>query len=110
MDPILAELERVAGSCDWGRPRIPLVSNLTGAPVEAFDGAYWREHAREPVRFADGVERPAGVGCNVFLETGPQPVASGLGSRVGPDRGGGRKRCRGAEARRTAEGGGGKSG
>src|SRR3546814_13036071 len=56
----LDELERVAGSCDWRRPRIPVVSNLTGAPVEAFDGAYWRAHAREPVRFAAGAEGFAG--------------------------------------------------
>src|SRR3546814_16114182 len=38
MDPLLAELERVAGPSDWGRPRIPLVSNFTGAPVTTFRG------------------------------------------------------------------------
>ncbi|GHD52872.1 polyketide synthase [Thalassobaculum fulvum] len=82
MDPVLDELERAAGECAWSEPRVPLLSNLTGAPAGGFDAAYWRDHARRPVRFADGVAAMAGLGCTVFLELGPQPVLTGLGRRV----------------------------
>jgi len=85
MDPVLDELERAAGECAWTGPRVPLLSNLTGVPAGRFDGAYWRDHARRPVRFADGVAAMAGLGCTVFLELGPQPVLTGLGRRVARD-------------------------
>ncbi|MEQ8816191.1 MAG: SDR family NAD(P)-dependent oxidoreductase [Thalassobaculum sp.] len=82
LDSVLSELERIAGGVATGRPAIPVVSNLTGRPHEAFDGAYWREHARRAVRFEDGLHAAAALGCVVFLEIGPQPVLSGLGAAV----------------------------
>ncbi|GHD52895.1 hypothetical protein GCM10017083_28850 [Thalassobaculum fulvum] len=82
LDPILPELERIAGGIVMNRPAIPVVSNLTGRPHEAFDAAYWRDHARHAVRFEDGLRAAAEIGCDVFLEIGPQPVLSGLGTAV----------------------------
>ena len=58
MDPMLADLEEVVSGLSVARPRVPLISNVTGRVVgenEMLDGAYWRRHAREAVRFADGV-------------------------------------------------------
>jgi acyl transferase domain-containing protein/NAD(P)-dependent dehydrogenase (short-subunit alcohol dehydrogenase family)/acyl carrier protein len=82
LDPVLPELERIAGAVTMHGPNLPVVSNLTGKPHTVFDGAYWREHARQPVRFEDGVRSLADLGCGVFLEIGPQPVLSGLGARI----------------------------
>ena len=56
IEPILDDLQRAAERLDARPPDRPLVSNLTGGFVtEAPDGVYWRRHAREPVRFLDGV-------------------------------------------------------
>ncbi|MGC9443273.1 acyltransferase domain-containing protein, partial [Streptomyces sp. WG5] len=35
MEPMLDEFERVLGGLSWSAPRIPVVSNLTGEPVDA---------------------------------------------------------------------------
>src|SRR5207248_657392 len=43
--------------------------------------AYWRQHAREAVRFAAGVQTLAELGCDAFLEIGPDPILIGLGQR-----------------------------
>jgi acyl transferase domain-containing protein len=80
MDPILEPLRRLAGSLPHARARIPLVSNLTGAVLDeiADPGAHWARHAREPVRYADGVRALRSAGCNAFVEIGPRPVLIGL--------------------------------
>src|SRR5262249_15280698 len=44
--------------------------------------AYWIRHAREAVRFADGMRTLAELGMSAFLEIGPQPVLTGLGRRT----------------------------
>ncbi|MFR9727669.1 SDR family NAD(P)-dependent oxidoreductase [Saccharopolyspora sp. MS10] len=74
MDPMLDEFRSVVRGLSFGRPRVPLVSNLTGAPAtaeELADPEYWVRHVREPVRFADGVRALAADGASVFLEVGP---------------------------------------
>ena len=74
-DPILDELEQIAGTLAYAQPRLPLVSNLTGALMDAApDAAYWRRHTREPVRFGDGMAAVAALDCQAFLEVGPHPV------------------------------------
>ncbi|WP_280238478.1 type I polyketide synthase [Nocardia abscessus] len=84
MDPILDDLAVAAARATMTDPAIPLVSNLTGAPLRAgeFTPEYWARHARQPVRFAQGMRAMAELGIDVFLEIGPQPTLSALGKRV----------------------------
>lgn len=50
MEPMLAEFTRIAAGISVSKPRIPLVSNVTGQMAGAGygDGQYWVEHARPP--------------------------------------------------------------
>lgn len=80
MDAALDGLERAAQRIVSCNPRITLISNLTGKPINAApNAAHWRRHAREPVRFADGMSCLARQGWRLFLEIGPGAVLSGLG-------------------------------
>lgn len=73
MEPMLAEFTRIAAGISVSKPRIPLVSNVTGQMAGAGygDGQYWVEHARRPVRFAEGVQLLNAVGATRFVEVGP---------------------------------------
>ncbi|MEU2032856.1 SDR family NAD(P)-dependent oxidoreductase [Nocardia amamiensis] len=84
MDPILDDLAAAAARAALTDPAIPLISNLTGAPLRAGELTpdYWARHARQPVRFAQGMQAMAGLGIGTFLEIGPQPTLSTLGGRV----------------------------
>jgi myxalamid-type polyketide synthase MxaC len=85
LDPILDELEQAAARVCFRAPQIRLVSNLTGRPFaggEVPDAGYWRRHARETVRFADGVRALAAKGCQILLEVGPHPVLAPLAASV----------------------------
>ena len=74
-EPILADLENVAGQIAYKAPRLPLISNLTGGLMTAApDKSYWSRHLREGVRFADGMLALAKLECRTFLEVGPHPV------------------------------------
>jgi acyl transferase domain-containing protein len=86
IDPVLDQFEELAGGIHFAPPRIRVLSNLTGQPVDRLDARYWRRHMREPVRFADGIASLASEGCRVMLEVGPQPILQLLGrqSWTGP--------------------------
>ena len=72
LDPILDEFEAVAAQIDYQRPRVGLLSNLTGQIIyQAPDAAYWRNHARQPVRFAACVGAAQEFGARAYLELGP---------------------------------------
>ncbi|MFJ1455345.1 type I polyketide synthase [Nocardia sp. N2S4-5] len=73
MEPILGEFERAIAHLTPTPPRIPLVSDLTGAPAGAEFGSarYWVRHARETVRFADGIRFLEDAGVTRFVEIGP---------------------------------------
>ncbi|HEY3998348.1 MAG TPA: type I polyketide synthase, partial [Candidatus Xenobia bacterium] len=87
MDPMLAEFGQVAEEIRFSRPRLPLISNLTGAlaTAEVATAGYWVQHVREAVRFADGMQTLSAQGCSVFLEVGPQPTLVGMGAACLPD-------------------------
>ena len=81
LDPMLDDLEAAAGSVEHREASLALVSNLTGTAFTAGthpDAAYWRRHARSPVRYAEGVATLAGMGVDVLLELGPRPVLGPL--------------------------------
>lgn len=79
LDPMLDDLERAAGRITFQPTRIPVVANLDGQARTRFDAAYWRAQARNPVAFAAGMATLAELGCDTFIEIGPQPVLCGLG-------------------------------
>ncbi|MFC5754742.1 SDR family NAD(P)-dependent oxidoreductase [Actinomadura rugatobispora] len=81
MDPMLAEFRAVVESVTWERPRIPLVSTVTGeaAGAEIADPAYWVEQVRRPVRFLAAVRSLEAAGVTTFVEAGPGTALSAAG-------------------------------
>jgi acyl transferase domain-containing protein/acyl-CoA synthetase (AMP-forming)/AMP-acid ligase II/thioesterase domain-containing protein/aryl carrier-like protein len=81
MDPALDPWERFVSKFTFSRPRVSLVSTLSGS-LATYDEmscpAYWRRHLREPVQFAAGVDRLLAEGCTAYLEIGPNPVLLGM--------------------------------
>ncbi|MFE5220791.1 type I polyketide synthase, partial [Streptomyces sp. NPDC056626] len=83
MEPVLEEFRRVVESLDFGpvRPGVAVVSGLTGGVVGAGElgvAEYWVRHAREAVRFADGVGAVRGLGVSTLVEVGPHAVLTGM--------------------------------
>lgn len=84
VEPILDRFEEAASRITYNKPRLHAISNVTSKPFsvrEAVDGAYWRRHVRQPVRFHDSMNELYRMGYRIFLEIGPQPVLNGMGRR-----------------------------
>ena len=82
MEPMLAAFEKAVADIPLQPPAVRLISNLTGRVAKAEEitrPEYWRNHLREPVRFADGMQTLAESGCDIFLELGPSPVLLAMG-------------------------------
>jgi len=91
MDAMLDELAAVAASLSFAAPMIPIVSNLTGAPVpveELCSPDYWVGHVRKPVRFLDGMRWLLSQGAASFLELGPDGVLCAMGRDCLPEQAG----------------------
>jgi amino acid adenylation domain-containing protein len=74
MSPILAEFEEEVRRVKLNAPRMRYVSNVSGTwikAVEATDPAYWTQHLRRTVRFADGVREVLQDEHALMLEVGP---------------------------------------
>jgi len=81
MDAMLDPLENAAARVHYSPLQINLISNLTGRPLEDDPGGmpkYWRRHAREAVRFADGIASIRESGHRIFIEIGPSPTLIGM--------------------------------
>ncbi|MFJ9813569.1 SDR family NAD(P)-dependent oxidoreductase [Streptomyces sp. NPDC101158] len=81
MEPMLADFAEVAASVDYREPELTVVSDVTGRPAgpgELTDPAYWVEHVRRAVRFADGVTALHDSGVTRFVEIGPDATLTAL--------------------------------
>ena len=94
LDPALDGLEAALDGVSIHHPSIPLVSNLTGRQVEhsmAMDGAYWRQHARQPMAFAPGIDALAEMGIDLVIELGPHSVLGPMSIQAWPETSGQRR-------------------
>src|SRR5262249_29544107 len=70
LEPMLDDFARVVAELSFRPPELPIVSNVTGAVLDAGDAcspAYWVRQARETVRFGQGVAELAAAGVSTFL-------------------------------------------
>lgn len=81
MDEILDDFLITARQVSYNPPRIPLVSNVTGALAneELTKPEYWTRHIRKTVRFNSGIQSLEAFGVTTFLEIGPDGVLSSMG-------------------------------
>ncbi|MFD6395022.1 SDR family NAD(P)-dependent oxidoreductase, partial [Nocardia sp. NPDC060259] len=80
MEPMLEEFAAICAQFEFALPRIGVVSNVTGDLISAEICApeYWVRHARDAVRFGEGVEALVRQGVTRFLELGPDAVLASL--------------------------------
>ena len=75
IEPHLAAMREELAGLRPRRPVVPLVSTLTGGPLDQpLDAAYWAANLRRPVRFAAGVAHLLGDGLDLFLEIDAHPI------------------------------------
>ncbi len=85
VQPVLAELRRIASGIAYAEPQVELISNATGEVVKAghfAGGACWVEHMRSPVQFAKSLHALTPLGITHCIEIGPHPVLSAFGTET----------------------------
>ncbi|MGW5868672.1 type I polyketide synthase [Streptomyces sp. NPDC055239] len=88
MEPMLAEFRSVVAGVTANPPALPIVSTLTGAPVDAEELTspdHWVRHVRRPVRFADGITALVAQGVTTMVEIGPGGALAAMGQDSAPD-------------------------
>ncbi|MBN3930706.1 acyltransferase domain-containing protein, partial [Streptomyces verrucosisporus] len=81
MDGMLEEFHRVITGLAFHRPRVPVVSTVTGeiaAPGLLASPEYWIEQVRRPVRFMQAARTLEARGARTVLELGPDGVCSAM--------------------------------
>jgi acyl transferase domain-containing protein/surfactin synthase thioesterase subunit len=72
MRPAADEFSRIASVMQGGPPKTLWISTVSAAPMqEAPDARYWRDHALNVVRFAEGMRALSQAGASDFVEIGP---------------------------------------
>ncbi|MGR9051688.1 MAG: type I polyketide synthase [Gammaproteobacteria bacterium] len=73
LEPMLDAFRQVADSVQYKKPRLRIVSNVTGQPAgeELGNALYWVRHTRSPVKFQNGLQALAANRVGTFLEIGP---------------------------------------
>jgi acyl transferase domain-containing protein/acyl-CoA synthetase (AMP-forming)/AMP-acid ligase II/acyl carrier protein len=89
VDSLLPRLRDAFAHIAPTAPRLPLVSNVTGAMAdgERLGPEDWVRHCRSRVRFADGLACLLDEGIEAFLEIGAKPTLTTLGARIAAARG-----------------------
>ncbi|WP_184669913.1 type I polyketide synthase [Saccharothrix violaceirubra] len=85
IEPMLAEFRAVVETAAFHRPKITVVSTLTGSVADLTDPGYWVRHAREAVRFADAVTTLREHGATTLIEIGPDAVLTALARATSDD-------------------------
>ncbi|OWP00295.1 BcPKS12, polyketide synthase [Marssonina coronariae] len=85
VDPILDEFQKTADPINFGKAGVPIISTVLGRMLdehEAVDAVYLRNHARNRVNFAGGLQSAQLAGAindkTVWIEVGPHPVCSNM--------------------------------
>jgi amino acid adenylation domain-containing protein len=81
MDDIVEPFETVVRSIKLNQPVKPMVSTVTGkwmSGAEATDPAYWSQHLRKTVRFANALDTLQEDTGRLYLESGPGNILATL--------------------------------
>lgn len=80
ISPVCEEFKNTLREIDFAKPQIPIISNLTGevADDSIVTPDYWIQHLLHTVQFYQGVLSLQSLGCNTFIEIGPQPILLGI--------------------------------
>ncbi len=85
VDPVIEPLRRQLGGLTLSPPTIPYVSCVTGDWIRAEEATspdYWARHAREPVRFHDGIVTASAPENAILIEVGPGNALSTLATQA----------------------------
>jgi len=85
VEPVIEPLRRQLQAVKLSAPLIPYVSCVTGdwmRPELAISPDYWARHAREPVRFADGITKITAGEPMMLVEVGPGTALSTLATQA----------------------------
>jgi acyl transferase domain-containing protein len=81
MTPMVEAFGRTAADIRYAKPRISLISNVTGeqaAGLEVCTADYWCRHVLQPVRYQASLKTLYRRGFRIFVEIGPHPVLLGM--------------------------------
>ena len=85
MEPVEEGFAAAAGRVGFVRPRVEMVSTVTGGVATGEEMArpdYWRRQLRRRVEFARAMEVVAARGACVFVEIGPGSTLLGMGQEL----------------------------
>lgn len=87
MDPLAEEFAAELDRYDFADPRIPVIANVTGAPVATAEEVKdaLRRQVAGAVRWTGTLRRLAADGIDTLVEVGPGRVLGGLAMKTVPD-------------------------